>query len=53
MSDAKATAALERASTACPAAVPALTHMKELHGARLWHQLTDAVEAALAAPEFR
>lgn len=53
MSDAKAAAALERAAAACPSAAPALAHMRELHAARLWHQLTDAVEAALAAPEFR
>ena len=53
MSDTKAAAALERAAAACPSAAPALAHMKDLHAARLWHQLTDAVEGALAAPEFR
>jgi hypothetical protein len=53
MSDAKATAALERAAAACPALAPALQSMAGLHAKKLWHQLTDAIEAALACPEFR
>jgi hypothetical protein len=53
MSDAKASAALDRAAAACPSLAPALQAMARLHSQRLWHQLTDAVEAALATPEFR